>query len=158
MRVKKTTEQAKRDYAFFQENYLHLLEKIKSILKVEKFSFSLDEIDKVGEIYRKNFNNPEKINLTYDDLLYSFIAYCGEAWMHYFGGEWFYIKDKTNISYGYPQIIKWGPKDYPWSGIPPISWANRIENNVKTDSINLPFDRKLHYFSVSDEWNKKMKQ
>jgi len=158
MREKKSLTEVKQDYIYFQKNYIDFLQNAKNILNIKEFEYSLEEIDKMGLIYKENFKKPKQLNLTYNELLNSFISYCGEAWMHYFGGEWLYIKDKTNISFGYPQIIKWGPNDYPWSGIPPISWARRIEKNIDNESLNLPFHRKIHYFSVSEEWNKQMKK
>jgi len=118
-------------YEHFKENYSKNLLLAKGFLKTNDLEFSLAEIDKFGELYAVFHSNPEKLGLTYDELLDVFIVYYGEAWMYYFGGYYVYTTDKKYDFYGYPCIIDYGPPKEDWVGIPPHNYAFMIENGDK---------------------------
>ena len=131
-------------YDNFKENYSKNLSLAKEVLSVEVLVFSLEEIDQFGEFYASFHSKPEKLGLTYDELLDVFIVYYGEAWMHYFGGYYVYTTDKKVMHYGYPCIIDYGPPKQDWVGIPPHNYAYILENQ----SRGLSYDD--DFFSLSD--------
>ena len=118
-------------YENFKENYSKILSLAKELLKTNELEFSLEEIDQFGELYSAFHSNPEKIGLTYDELLDVFIVYYGEAWMYYFGGYYVYTTNKKYDFYGYPCIIDYGPPKEDWVGIPPHNYAFIIEDGGK---------------------------
>jgi hypothetical protein len=130
-------------YENFKENYSKNLLIAKELLKSNDLKFSLEEIDQFGELYATFHSNPEKLGLTYDELLDVFIEYYGEAWMFYFGGYWVYTTDRKVMHYGYPCIIDYGPPKQDWVGIPPHNYAYIIENHSK--GLNYDDD----FFSLS---------
>ena len=118
-------------YENFKENYSKNLSLAKEFLSVEVLVFSLEEIDQFGEFYASFHSKPEKLGLTYDELLDVFIVYYGEAWMHYFGGYYVYTTDKKFDFYGYACVIDYGPPQQDWVGIPPHNYAFIIEDGDK---------------------------
>lgn len=141
----------------FREHLPEYLEKAKTFLQKQELDFSMQEIDQMGIFYNDHFKVPQSVGVSYDYLLDVFIAYCSEAWIHYFGGEYFETISKKDAAYGYPQIINWGPANYGWVAILPHGWAFMIERGDK-ERLSLPYSRDINYFSKSAEWNYKLKK
>ena len=128
------------------------LHKATSLLQKEKLSYSIEEIDQMGILYGQYITGNKVVGDWEDETFEVFVTYCGEAWMHYFGGQWEITLRKTDWNYRYPMIINWGPKGYPWISIAPLDWARLIEDGDE-DPLSLPWRRNLHYFSVTSEWD-----
>jgi hypothetical protein len=111
----------------FQQKIPNYLEHCKTLLKIEKLSYSYEEIETMFKIYIDNYEKPNKLNLTYEELCNTLYAYSGEAFIFHLGGEWALGTTKSDKAYGTPTIIKWGGNDYPWSRISPMIWKRRLE-------------------------------
>lgn len=141
----------------FRQHIQEYLVKAKTFLQKPELDFTMEEIDQMGVFYKTHFKAPDNVGLNYDYMLDVFIAYCCEAWMHYFGGEYFDTVSKKDIAYGYPQVINWGPANYGWTAIAPHEWAFMIEEG-DDEPLSLPFSRDISYFSKSADWNYKLKK
>lgn len=125
--MEKSLKELKNDYVIFQQNIPNYLIQIKSLLKTENLSYNYEEIENVFRIFIATYENPTKINLSYEELCNILYAYSGEAFIFHLGGEWVLGTTKSDKAYGTPTIIKWGGKDYPWSRISPLIWKRRLE-------------------------------
>lgn len=134
------------------------MQKVKKLLGKDEIDFSMEEIDQVGLIYKNNFSSPEALDLSYDHLLDLFLAYCCEAWVHYFGGEYFDTLSPKDICYGYPQVVEWGPEKFGWIGLAPNEWAFQIEEGRKQEPLSTLFSKYLNRFRNSEEYNFKTKK
>lgn len=125
--MEKSLKELKNDYMIFQQNVPNYLEQTKVLLKTKNLSYSYEEIEDVFKIFIANYENPTKINLTYEELSNILYAYSGEAFIFHLGGEWALGITKSDEAYGTPTVIKWGGKDYPWSRISPKVWKLRLK-------------------------------
>lgn len=120
--------EARKIYNDFIDNYEIRLEKVKVLLGVKKLTYSLDELKNFGELYYKNYKTPENLNLTYDELINIFCTYTGDVFVYYFGGVHTFNFKKSDASYGYPDILDWGPPSRGGGGVCPLDWAFGYEN------------------------------
>lgn len=132
-----------RQFHSNREFYLHAAAKV---LNVSALNYSLEEIDKMGYIYEKNYKQPEVFRLTSEEFLDTVITYCCEAWIFYFGGEYFDTVSKSDYAYGFPQIINWGPSDHSWIAIAPHEWLQAIEEGRKATPLSTPYFRNIDCF------------
>lgn len=128
-------EEIKAYYKSFKLRHGEYLSKAAELLSVETLTFSIEEIDRFGEIYAGLYKEPQHAGLTYSELKDIFTVYYGEAWMHYFGGMWFYSTSLKDYAYGYPQIYKSGPKaiDY----ICPSDYSDGIEKRGNSEPLSI---------------------
>lgn len=120
--------EVRKIYNDFIENYDNRLEYVRKLLKVDKLTFNVEEIKQFGDLYYGNYKSPEKLNLTYDELLNLFLTYSGEMFLFYFGGVYVFTFSKGDITYGFPAIIDFGPKGVGWAGFYPHSCTYAYEN------------------------------
>ena len=148
----------KEYFKSFHANIPGYLARVKEMLHKDQLDFSMEEIDQVGIIYRDNFFAPESLDTSYDELVDIFIAYCSEAWIHHFGGEYHDTLSTKDICYGYPQVINWGPENFGWVGISPNGWAFSIEKGDDDELLSVPYKRNLNRFLNNEEWKFKSKK
>lgn len=85
------------------------------------------EIDSVRAFYETNYKLPERLEVSYDELVHLFYAYVGEAFIFRHGGNWELSKMKNDEAYGTPIILNWGKDGEPHARISPWVWKTRIE-------------------------------
>ncbi len=122
-----SAKELKAEYIVFIENIPHHLEKIRQIMNLDKLTYSFVEIDQFKLLYELNYKTPEKLGLTYEDLVSLFYAYIGEAFMFYHGGNWKFSKMKSDEAFGTPIILNWGNDGEPHGRISPWVWKTLIE-------------------------------
>ncbi|MEP6803189.1 MAG: hypothetical protein WAM46_13230 [Flavobacterium sp.] len=88
-----------------------------SLLNIDKFSFLLEEINMLEEIYKKDKN--------IRGYLY---IYIGEAVINVRGGFWSIGKFRKDEAYGLPIILGWGENENS-PRICPDVWLKRIDSN-----------------------------
>jgi hypothetical protein len=113
-------------YLWFQQNMDSLLEKAKLFLGKKELDFTTDEVDTFGVKTRELLDSVMTDEEEYEHVNI-FIAYYGMAWMHYFGGKWYFSNSKKEMSYGYPQIIEYNSPG--WVAISPYDYYISIKNN-----------------------------
>ncbi len=128
--MKKTLKELKVEFSHFIENINANLNRAKEMLKVNEITFSYDEIDNLKDLYENNYQNPEKINSSYEELADIFHAYVGEAFMFYNGGNWELAKYKKDEAYGTPIILNWGKDGFSHASISPYIWRILIERKL----------------------------
>jgi hypothetical protein len=124
-------EEIKLYYKDFKAKRDVYLKKAEELLGVQLLSFSVEEIDKFGNLYAQLFSKPERAGVTYSELLDIGILYYGEAWRCFFGGEWYFTLSAKDSSYGYPQIVNSGPEKFS-SPISPCDYLYPIEQGKTT--------------------------
>lgn len=125
--MKTTVKQLKVEYLNFIENIPKYHEKLKQLIGLENLTYSFEEIDRLRLFYEENYKRPDKVGVTYDELVNIFYAYVGEAFMFYHGGSWELSKMKNDEAYGTPIILNWGKDGYPHARISPWVWKTLIE-------------------------------
>ncbi len=113
------------------------------LLDVKKFSYNNEEIDSIENFYIKNFQYPEKSNLTVEELRSYFFAYCCIAFINSNGGELVLDENKRSISYGKSIIINYGGDGYPWVGISIDAWMKRLEEGRFKGRLSEAINRNL---------------
>ncbi|MDX2001557.1 MAG: hypothetical protein SFW35_03950 [Chitinophagales bacterium] len=116
----------KEEYAWFKANEQHLLSLAAKMLNKSKLNFSLQEIDDFGEAIEKAYNEQmlfQEIDMNFLPAI--FIAYYGNAFMHYFGGKWYFSTKKVEHGYGSPMLIEYG-NQRSWAAIPPYDYYIRV--------------------------------
>lgn len=146
----------KKEILEFYNNFLskipERLEKIKILLNKDIVDYTYLEIDKVGKLYKEYVKNNSISGDWNEEIFEIFLTYCGEAWIFYFGGKWEECLDKRSTTFGFPVIVEWGPKKYPWISVNPLDWARLIEEG-DNEPLSLPWKRNVDYFISSPEWN-----
>lgn len=129
----------KEQYAWFQENEKSLLNEAAVLLGKDNLDYSIREIDAFGVAVQEVLNGQKPANASSFPVHTVFIAYYGNAFMHYFGGKWYYSTKKDVYGYGSPMIIEYGKR---WSAIPPYGYFTSVE---KGDFGNLSYliERKI---------------
>jgi len=119
-----------------QEIFLKFKERLKKSLDIiskelhqAQLKYTNEEIDRVHDLYSKNFSYPEKLNLTNEELKTAFFAYCYNAYINSNGGELILDTNKRSIHRGKPIIVNYGGKDYPWAAVSIDDWIKRIEES-----------------------------
>jgi hypothetical protein len=121
--------EVRKIYNDFIENYELRLEKARELLGVAKLTYSFDELKEFGKFYYENYKNPDKVNLTYDELLDIFCTFTGDVFVFYFGGVHTFNFKRSDASYGFTDIMDWGPsKKNLAAAICPLDWAFGYEN------------------------------
>lgn len=137
-------------YDYFKSNYPVLLEKASVIIGKKELDFSIDEIDYFGEKTLSQFPNGlqlhEQGQLLSQEFAHVFMAYYGAAWIHYFGGEWYYSKKKSEYGYGLPQLIEYGPPDEVWSALSPYIYLLMLYKG-SIQKLSKFFVRELEIFA-----------
>jgi hypothetical protein len=106
----------------FLDSKVNKLNDFQSILKIEKFSFSNEEINDVEQFYKQDNSLQEYMNI-----------YIGEAVIKLMGGFWSIGKFKNDEAYELPIILgRGGREDSP--RICPNIWIKRID----TGRLRLP--------------------
>lgn len=113
----------------FKERLKRSLDIISKELHQTQLKYTNEEIDRVHDLYSKNFPCPEKLNLTNEELKVAFFSYCYNAYINSNGGELVLDTNKKSIYSGKPIIVNYGGKDYPWVAISIDAWIKRIEEN-----------------------------
>ena len=107
--------------------------------------FSLDEIEKAHLFYENNI-----LSTTDPDYLKRvFIAYMGEAFIKYFGGNWELSTLKKDEAYGTPIILNWGNDNEPHGRLSPFVWTEIIRKRGKMDrTIRQIFEGNINRFKA----------
>jgi hypothetical protein len=132
----KTAKELKTDYDFFITNIPNYLDKLKQLMSLQVITYSFEEIDSVKDFYEANYKCPDKLGITYDELVYLFYAYVGEAFMHYCKGNWELSKMKNDEAYGTPIILNWGNDGEPHGRISLLVWKILIERGKFRETIS----------------------
>ena len=115
----------------------------RTLLSLEKFNFSNEEIDSIGNFYVQNFKCPEKYNTIIEELRSYFFAYCCTAFIKSNGGELVLDENKRSISYGKSIIANYGGVGYPWVGISIDAWIKRLEEGRFKGKLSEAINRSL---------------
>jgi|GEM_PF-5836012 len=142
-----TKQELETYYRDFEKNLGNYLDKLKRNLSIDEITFSIEEIEDVGKFYKKLVIKYGYENIPIKNPLEIFIAYFGQAWIKYFGGKWYFSYNKKDSSLGYPQIINWGPPEFPWSAIRPIVWYQYLIIEDFQD-LSQPFKSKIRDFNL----------
>lgn len=122
----RSTKEIKAYYTWFHENLLFLLEKAGKLLSKQSLDFSVEEIDQLGKYIKEKLDAGLEFDkqsiLIKEELANIFIAYYGAAWMHYFGGKWYYSTKKSEYGFGFPMIIEYGPPGAMWTALMPYDY------------------------------------
>lgn len=92
----KTVKELMADYNFFIASIPNYLDKLSKLMGLQVITYSFEEIDHVRVFYETNYKFPEKLGISYDELVYLFYAYIGEAFILRHGGNWELSKMKND--------------------------------------------------------------
>lgn len=139
----KTLKEIKTEYKVFINQVPEYLNWIEKNITKKKLSYSIDEIEKVHLFYENNILS----FLDAEMLKQAFIAYMGEAFMKYFGGNWELSMMKNDEAYGTPIINNWGFDNEPHVTISPFVWTEIIRKRGKMDrTIRQIFEGNINRF------------
>lgn len=145
----RSNKEIKAYYLWFHENYPALLQHAAVLLGKQEADFSIAEINRFGTIVKGLLPNGLELHdkglLISEELANVFIAYYCGAWLHYFGGEWYYSTKKIETGYGFPQLIEYGPPGDMWSAISPYTYLVMTLKGTM-EHLSEIFDRKLGVF------------
>lgn len=113
------------------------------ILQLEKFNYSDNEINLIEKLYKENFNNPEKLHTSLDNLREAFFAYCYMAFKRSNGGELRLDENKRSVSFGKSIIVNYGGEGYPWVAISIDAWIKRLEEDRFKGRLSETINRNL---------------
>jgi hypothetical protein len=141
----KGLKEIKADYQVFLSQMPEYLEWASANITKTPITYSLDEIEIVHLYYEDNFTNAEDKEY----LKQVFIAYMGEAFIEYFGGNWELSTLKKDEAYGTPIILNWGNNKEPHVSISPFVWTEIIRKRGKMDrTIRQIFEGNINRFKA----------
>ncbi len=151
-RPTKPLRELKKDYYHFLEYIPVYLKKLRELLGKEFLDFSQEEVKQVVDLYLKYYKRPEKLDLAREEFNNMIDAYLGTAFAHYHGGHWWLNTSKSDLAYGTPNIIEYGPKGHIWVRINPREWRSSIERYGNwDDSIKRIFRVPPYYKDYENE-------
>jgi hypothetical protein len=142
----KGLKEIKVEYQVFLNQLPEYLNWVSSHITKAPIIFSLDEIEKVHLHYEYNIANTKDKEY----LKQVFIAYMGEAFIKYFGGNWELSTLKKDEAYGTPIILNWGNDGESHVRISPFVWTEIIRKRGKIDDggIKRIFESNINRFKA----------
>jgi hypothetical protein len=141
----KGLKEIKADYQVFLSQMAEYLEWASANITKTPITYTLDEIEKVHLYYENNIANIEDKEY----LRQVFIAYMGEAFIKYFGGNWELSTLKKDEAYGTPIILNWGNDNEPHVSISPFVWTEIIRKHGKMNrTVRQIFEGNINRFKL----------
>ncbi|WP_113637138.1 hypothetical protein [Nubsella zeaxanthinifaciens] len=142
----KGLKEIKTNYQDFQNKLPEYLDWVAENIVKSSLTFTLDEIEKVHLYYENNI--VKAIDQEY--LKQVFIAYMGEAFIKYFGGNWELSTLKKDEAYGTPIINNWGNDGEAHVTISPFVWTEiiRKRGGIDDGGIRTIFERNINRFKT----------
>lgn len=141
----KGLKEIKADYQLFLNSIPEYLNWATAYITKTPISFSIAEIEKVHLYYENNITTIEDK----EHIKQVFIAYMGEAFIKYFGGNWELSTLKKDEAYGTPIILNWGNDGEPHGRLSPFVWTEIIRKRGSMErTVRMIFESSIKQFGI----------
>lgn len=138
-------KEIKADYQLFLKTVPEYLNWATVHITKAPISFSIAEIEKVHLYYENNITAIEDK----EHMKQVFIAYMGEAFIKYFGGNWELSTLKKDEAYGTPIILNWGNDGEPHGRLSPFVWTEIIRKRGSMErTVRMIFESSIKQFGI----------